>query len=61
MKLLIIEDFVELAVKMKEALEAIGFYVDVMFIPRTNLQRAYKISRKATQEEFDEFHILHKR
>lgn len=29
MKLLIIEDFVELAVKMKEALEAIGFYVDV--------------------------------
>ena len=32
-----------------------------LFIPRTNLQRAYKISRKATQEEFDEFHILHKR
>ena len=25
-----------------------------LFIPRTNLQRAYKISRKATQEEFDE-------
>ena len=32
-----------------------------LFIPRTNLQRAYKISRKATQEEFDEFHILNKK
>ena len=32
-----------------------------LFLPRTNLQRAYKVSRKATREEYDEFHILNKK
>lgn len=41
MKLLIIEDFVELSLKMKEALETIGFYVDVANDGLSGEEKAY--------------------
>lgn len=41
MKVLIIEDFVELSLKMKEALEAIGFSVDVVNDGSSGEEKAY--------------------
>ena len=41
MKLLIIEDFVELSLKMKEALELIGYYVDVANDGYSGEEKAY--------------------